>query len=57
MQRTDDPAWKGSFAPGVTGREVWALAMYDFANSSYTTVVITAIFNACFVAVVAAGQT
>lgn len=30
--------------------------MYDFANSSYTTVVITAIFNAYFVNVVAAGQ-
>jgi UMF1 family MFS transporter len=29
--------------------------MYDFANSGYTTVVITAIFNAYFVAVVAAG--
>lgn len=30
--------------------------MYDFANSSYTTVVITAIFNAYFVAVVAQGK-
>ncbi len=30
--------------------------MYDFANSGYTTVVITAIFNAYFVAVVAQGQ-
>ncbi len=29
--------------------------MYDFANSGYTTVVLTAIFNAYFVAVVAAG--
>lgn len=35
--------------------EIWAWAMYDFANSGYTTVVITAIFNAYFVAVVAAG--
>ena len=34
--------------------EIWAWAMYDFANSGYTTVVITAIFNAYFVAVVAA---
>lgn len=33
--------------------EVWAWAMYDFANSGYTTVVITALFNAYFVAVVA----
>lgn len=30
--------------------------MYDFANSGYTTVVITAIFNAYFVAVVAGNQ-
>ncbi|MBC7780310.1 MAG: MFS transporter [Proteobacteria bacterium] len=29
--------------------------MYDFANSGYTTVVITAVFNAYFVGVVAAG--
>jgi UMF1 family MFS transporter len=29
--------------------------MYDFANSGYTTVVITAIFNAYFVAVIAGG--
>ena len=37
----------------VRPREVWAWAMYDFANSGYTTVVITAVFNAYFVAVVA----
>jgi UMF1 family MFS transporter len=42
--------------PGVRPREVWAWAMFDFANSGYTTVVITAIFNAYFVGVVAAGQ-
>jgi len=40
-------------APGVRKREVWAWAMFDFANSGYTTVVITAIFNAYFVGVVA----
>jgi UMF1 family MFS transporter len=39
-------------APGVSRREVWSWAMFDFANSGYTTVVITAIFNAYFVAVV-----
>lgn len=38
---------------GVNRREAWAWAMYDFANSGYTTVVITAVFNAYFVAVVA----
>jgi hypothetical protein len=30
--------------------------MYDFANSGYTTVVITAVFNAYFVGIVAAGE-
>jgi UMF1 family MFS transporter len=40
---------------GVTPREVWAWAMFDFANSGFTTVVITAIFNAYFVSVIAAG--
>ncbi|MBM3394451.1 MAG: MFS transporter [Betaproteobacteria bacterium] len=44
----------GLLAPGVRPREVWAWAMYDFANSGYTTVVITAVFNAYFVATVAA---
>ena len=39
----------------VRPREVWAWAMYDFANSGYTTVVITAVFNAYFVGVVCAG--
>jgi MFS transporter, UMF1 family len=39
----------------VRPREIWAWAMYDFANSGYTTVVLTAIFNAYFVAVVAGG--
>ena len=39
--------------PGVRRREVWAWAMYDFANSGYTTVVITAVFSAYFVAAVA----
>ncbi len=39
--------------PGVARREVFAWAMYDFANSGYTTVVLTAVFNAYFVATVA----
>jgi len=43
----------GLLQPGVRPREVWAWAMFDFANSGYTTVVITAIFNAYFVAVIA----
>jgi UMF1 family MFS transporter len=39
--------------PGVARRELFAWAMYDFANSGYTTVVLTAVFNAYFVATVA----
>lgn len=39
----------------VGRRELWAWTMFDFANSGYTTVVITAVFSAYFVAVVAAG--
>ncbi|HEY7656334.1 MAG TPA: MFS transporter [Burkholderiales bacterium] len=42
-----------NLAPGVRRIEVFSWAMYDFANSGYTTVVTTAIFNAYFVAVVA----
>ncbi len=40
---------------GVRQRELLAWAMYDFANSGYTTVVLTAVFNAYFVSVVAGG--
>ena len=40
--------------PGVRKREVFGWAMYDFANSGYTTVVLTAVFNTYFVGVVAA---
>lgn len=40
---------------GVRKREVFGWAMYDFANSGYTTVVLTAVFNAYFVGVVAQG--
>jgi UMF1 family MFS transporter len=39
----------------VRGREVFAWSMYDFANSGYTTVVLTAVFNAYFVGAVAGG--
>jgi MFS transporter, UMF1 family len=44
-----------SLQPGVAKREVFGWAMYDFANSGYTTVVLTAVFNAYFVGVVAQG--
>jgi len=42
--------------PAASGREIFAWAMYDFANSGYTTVVLTAIYNAYFVSVVAGGE-
>jgi UMF1 family MFS transporter len=42
-----------ALAPDVRLREVWAWSMYDFANSGYTTVVITAVFSAYFVGAVA----
>jgi len=41
--------------PGVTRRDLLGWAMYDFANSGYATVVLTAVFSAYFVGVVAAG--
>ena len=42
--------------PGVRKREVFGWAMYDFANSGYTTVVITAVFAAYFVGGIAQGR-
>ena len=50
MKNQDNTA---TLAPGVRPREVFGWAMYDFANSGYTTVVITAVFNAYFVAHIA----
>jgi UMF1 family MFS transporter len=44
-----------SLNPGVKARELFGWAMYDFANSGYTTVVITAVFAAYFVGGVAGG--
>jgi MFS transporter, UMF1 family len=41
--------------PGVKKREVFGWAMYDFANSGYTTVVLTAVFATYFVGGVAQG--
>ena len=43
-------------APDVKLREVWAWSMYDFANSAYTTVVITAVFGAYFVSAVTGNK-
>ena len=43
----------GALRPGVRRREVFGWALYDFANSGYTTVVLTAVFSAYFVSAVA----
>jgi UMF1 family MFS transporter len=50
-------AWfdRSALNDGVRPREVFAWAMYDFANSGYTTVVLTAVFSAYFVGAVAGG--
>ena len=45
-----------SLRDGVAMREVWSWSAFDFANSGYTTVVLTAVFNAYFVNVIAAGS-
>jgi UMF1 family MFS transporter len=44
-----------SLNPGVRRRELLGWALYDFANSGYTTVVITAVFATYFVSGVAGG--
>jgi UMF1 family MFS transporter len=37
----------------VTAKEVWAWCMYDFANSSFTTLIVTVAYSVYFVQVVA----
>src|ERR1700712_2847730 len=49
----ETPPREKALNPGVRPREVVAWALYDFANSGYTTVVLTAVFNAYFVSVIA----
>ncbi len=39
--------------PPASGREILSWAFYDFANSGYTTVIMTTIYSAYFVAVIA----
>lgn len=43
--------------PGVKRREVFGWALYDFANSGYATVVLTAVFSAYFVSGVVGDST
>lgn len=49
------PSLSAALNPGVRRRELFGWAMYDFANSGYTTVVTTAVFAAWFVGGVAGG--
>ncbi len=42
--------------PKASRKEIFGWCMFDFANSSYTTVIITAVFNAYFVGVVASEK-
>jgi len=39
--------------PPATPREIWSWAMFDFANSSYTTVIVTVAFSVYFTRLVA----
>lgn len=47
---------QSALKPGVRKREVFGWAMFDFANSGYTTVVLTAVFSAYFVGGIAGGE-
>jgi MFS transporter, UMF1 family len=40
----------------ASGREIWSWAMFDFANSSYTTVIVTVAFGVYFTRLVAPGR-
>lgn len=53
-QKTPDPGRLQQANP-ASRRELAAWAFYDFANSGYTTVVLTTIYSAYFVGVIAAG--
>ena len=58
MSASPESGVRRSYPPGVAPvrrREIAAWTLYDFANSGYTTVVITAIFNAWFVSGIAQG--
>jgi MFS transporter, UMF1 family len=57
LQKDSDMALfsQDALNPGVKKREVFGWAMYDFANSGYTTVVLTAVFAAYFVGGIAKG--
>ncbi|HSM13676.1 MAG TPA: MFS transporter [Thermoanaerobaculia bacterium] len=50
-----EPSKVPSTPPPVARREIVAWAMFDFANSSYTTIVVTVAYSVFFTRLVAAG--
>ena len=42
-----------SSLPPASRREIWSWAMFDFANSSYTTIIVTVAFSVYFTTIVA----
>lgn len=52
----DNPAWMAE--PGEKGRslEIWSWALYDFANSPFTTLVVTFVYATYFTQEIAAGE-
>lgn len=49
ITNSSEEATQTQNSPPVKKREIFSWAMFDFANSSYTTVVITAVFSAFFI--------
>ena len=43
-------------SPPATRKELWSWYLFDFANSSYTTLIVTVAYSIYFTQVVAAGQ-
>jgi UMF1 family MFS transporter len=52
---SSDRAVAPTAPPPVARREIVAWAMFDFANSSYTTVIVTFVFSTVFTSLIAAG--
>lgn len=52
----NNTVWSPSSLKSERKKEIFGFMMFDFANSSYTTVIITAIFNAYFVRIVVNQQ-
>ena len=41
--------------PGTTKKEIWSWCFYDFANSSFTTIIVTVSYSVYFTQIVAKG--